>query len=83
MRNAGCFLLLAFALRAQTPYDLVLKGGHVIDPKNGIDSVLDVAVANGKIARVAANIPAAEAKVVADAAGLYVTPGLIDRKSVV
>jgi hypothetical protein len=45
MRNACCFLLLAFALRAQTPYDLLLKGGHVIDPKNRIDSVLDVAVA--------------------------------------
>jgi dihydroorotase len=78
MRHASCFLMLVFALRAQTPYDLVLKGGHVIDPKNGIDKVLDVAIANGKIARVATNIPAAQAKIVADAAGLYVTPGLID-----
>ena len=64
---------------AQGPtYDLLLKGGHVIDPKNNISKVMDVAIAGGKIARVAANIPAPEAKKTVDAAGLYVTPGLID-----
>jgi dihydroorotase len=70
-------LIIAVAANAQT-YDLLLKGGHVIDPKNGISQVMDVAVSGGKIARVAANIPAAQAKTVADVAGLYVTPGLID-----
>jgi len=65
--------------RAPTPhYDLVLKGGHVIDPANRIDAVMDVAIADGKIAAVEGNIPAAEAGKVVDASGLYVTPGLID-----
>ncbi|MGH9628275.1 MAG: amidohydrolase/deacetylase family metallohydrolase, partial [Bryobacteraceae bacterium] len=54
------------------------KGGHVIDPKNKINALMDVAIANGRIARVAANIPASEARRVADVAGLEVTPGLID-----
>ena len=62
----------------QPRYDLVIKKGHVLDPGSGIDGVMDIAVANGKIARVAANISAAEAKKTIDADGLYVTPGLID-----
>jgi dihydroorotase len=62
---------------AQT-YDLLLKNGHVIDPKNTIDAVMDVAVTQGKIARVAANIDAASARKTIDLAGLYVTPGLVD-----
>lgn len=69
--------LLAASAWAQT-YDMVIKGGHVIDPKNNINAVRDVAITGGKIARVAANIPASEAKKVVNAAGLYVTPGLID-----
>jgi dihydroorotase len=56
----------------------LIKNGHVIDPKNKIDSILDIAVANGKIAKLDKNIPAAEAKKVIDAKGLFVTPGLID-----
>ena len=71
-------LLAAGALAAQPAYDLLLKGGHVIDPKNKTSKVLDVAIAGGKIARVAPNIAASEARQVADVAGLYVTPGLID-----
>src|SRR5688572_29475462 len=71
-------LCLACSLMAQARYDLLLKGGHVIDPKNGINRVMDVAVAGGKIARVAPSIPEAEAARVADVKGLYVTPGLID-----
>ena len=59
-------------------YDLLLKNGHVIDPKNKIDSILDIAIANGKIAKVAKNIPASQAKKVVDVTGLMVTPGLID-----
>jgi dihydroorotase len=59
-------------------YDLVLKGGRVIDPANEIDGVMDVAVAGGKIARVAKDIAASEAKKTVNAEGLIVTPGLID-----
>jgi dihydroorotase len=65
---------------AQTPprYDLLLKGGHVIDPANYIDDVRDVAVFQGKIAAVEKNIPADQAGKVVDVSQLYVTPGLID-----
>jgi dihydroorotase len=59
-------------------YDLVLKGGHVIDPANNVDAALDVAVASGKIAAIAKEIPAGQAKKVVDVKGLYVVPGLID-----
>src|SRR6185369_15736415 len=70
-------LLLAVSASAQQ-YDLLLKGGHVIDPRNNIDANMDVAVAGGKIAAVAANIDRSLAKQTIDAAGLYVTPGLVD-----
>jgi len=70
--------MTTLAVAAEPRYDLLLKGGRVIDPKNGINKVLDVAVSGGKIALVAPDIPAAEAKSVAGVAGLYVTPGLID-----
>jgi dihydroorotase len=63
---------------AQPVYDLLLKSGYVIDPQNNINQVMDVAVAGGKIARVAANIPASEARKIVDLKDLYVTPGLID-----
>ncbi len=64
---------------AQVPhYDLLLKGGHVIDPANHIDEVRDVAVFQGKIAAVEKNIPSEQAGKVVDVSKLYVTPGLID-----
>ncbi len=67
------------ATAAQAPhYDLLLKGGHVIDPANHIDEVRDVAVFQGKIAAVGKNIPADQAGKVVDVSKLYVTPGLID-----
>jgi dihydroorotase len=59
-------------------YDLVLKGGRVVDPASGLDGVLDVAVENGKIARVAAGIAPTEASRVIEVGGKIVTPGLID-----
>ena len=59
-------------------YDLLLKGGHVVDAKNQLSAVRDVAIKDGKIAAVAQNIPAASALKTVDVAGLYVTPGLID-----
>lgn len=58
--------------------DLLLKGGHVIDPKNKINSKMDVAVKDGKIFRLAADIPASSAKKTVNVSGLYVTPGFID-----
>ena len=66
-------------LSAQAPrYDLLLKGGHVIDPANHIDEVRDVAVLQGKIAAVEKHIPPDQAGKVVDVSNLYVTPGLID-----
>lgn len=65
-------------------YSIVIKGGHVIDPKNNIDGIMDVAITgtpggnDGKIALVAKNISPELAVQVVDAKGLYVTPGLID-----
>ncbi|HZT33030.1 MAG TPA: amidohydrolase/deacetylase family metallohydrolase [Bryobacteraceae bacterium] len=72
------FLLFACAAFAQAPYDLLLKGGHVIDGKNHLSAVRDVAIKDGKIAEVAADIPASRAHKVVDVSGLYVTPGLVD-----
>ncbi len=69
-------LLCPIALLAQ--YDLLIKGGHVIDAKNDIDQVMDVAIQDGKIAAVEAGIDESKAEKVIDASGLYVTPGLID-----
>jgi dihydroorotase len=59
-------------------YDLLFKGGHVIDAKNNIDSVMDIAIKDGVIAKVAADIPAASAVKTITLTGEYVTPGLID-----
>ena len=75
--RAALFLLTAAAF-GQTDFDLVLKGGHVIDPKNGISGTRDVGIKNGKIAEVAANIAANRALKTVDVSAYYVTPGLID-----
>lgn len=75
------FFLLACAAgfaRAQATYDIVLQGGHVLDPANNIDGIRDVAITDGRIARVAESIPAASAKKLIDVKGRYITPGLID-----
>ena len=71
-------VLLGSAMFAQSSYDLLLKGGHVIDAKNQISAVRDVAIQDGKIAAVAADIPAGRAAKVVDVRGLYVAPGLVD-----
>src|SRR5689334_9822425 len=63
---------------AQTDYDLLIKGGHVIDGRNNLSAVRDVAIKDGKVAAVAANIAANRAVKTIDAGGLYVTPGLVD-----
>lgn len=72
------FLLLFPILSEAQSVDILLKGGHVIDPKNNIDSKMDVAIKDNKIAQVAPDISANEAKKVIDVTGLYVTPGIID-----
>jgi dihydroorotase len=77
MKTALLIALTFGGASAQT-YDILLKGGHVIDPRNNIDAVMDVAVASGKVARLAADIPASQARRVLDVKGLLVTPGLID-----
>jgi dihydroorotase len=74
-------VLLAGFIHAQTPaktYSLLIKGGHVIDAKNKINEVMDVAIQNGKIAAVAKNIDAGLSAQLVDATGMYVTPGLVD-----
>src|ERR1700753_3560849 len=68
----------AFAQQAAPAYDLLLRGGHVLDDKNHIDAVMDVAIKDGKIAKVAAHIPPTSALKTVEVKGLYVTPGLID-----
>jgi dihydroorotase len=59
-------------------YDLVIKGGRVIDPAAKLDRVVDIAIAGGRIAELRANIPAIDALDVLDASGKLVTPGLVD-----
>ena len=83
MRLCGALValvaIISLPVRAQVPeFDLLIRGGHVIDPRNGIDAVMDVAVAGGKIALVAAKIAPERARTIANASGLHVVPGLID-----
>ena len=58
--------------------DLLLKGGTVIDPSQGLNEILDVAITAGRITQVAANLPDAEAARVIEVPGKVVAPGLID-----
>jgi len=71
------FISSATAIFAQT-YEILLKGGHLIDPKNNINKPMDVAIKDGKIAAIGLNIDSKQAKQVIDIAGKYITPGLID-----
>ena len=73
-----CFFLSLWGFISAQPIDLLIKNGHVIDPKNNLDERLDVAVTDGKIVQVASNISQDSAFQVVDANGLYVVPGLID-----
>lgn len=70
------FLFCKIAYAQQ--YDLVLKNGHIIDPKNKVDVVSDIAIKDGKIAKIANKIPTNSSKKIIDATGLYITPGFID-----
>jgi dihydroorotase len=70
-------IMMTGIIRAQS-YDIVIKGGHVIDPKNKIDGIMDVAIRDGKIALVSKSIGEKEGKLVINAQNMYITPGLID-----
>jgi predicted amidohydrolase len=59
-------------------HDLLLTGGHVIDPASGVDGRRDVAFASGRVAAVDTTIAPASAREVGDVSGAYVSPGLID-----
>jgi len=72
-----CILFYSAEILAQT-YNIVIKNGHIIDPKNNIDDVMDIAISDGKIVQVGKNIDSKGALQLVDASGLYVTPGLID-----
>ena len=63
--------------RAAAKYDLVVKGGRVIDPSHKLDAIRDVAMANGRIAAIGTNLPPGGAETI-DARGKLVVPGLID-----
>lgn len=82
MRSKSLFivlvLLLMTGLAMAQSYSIVIKGGHLIDPKNNIDGIMDLAIKDGKVALIAKDIDPKEGKQVVDASGLYVTPGLID-----
>ena len=81
IRKASPSILILCAVSccfAQAQYDLLLQGGHVIDAKNGISAVRDVAIREGKIAAVSEHISPASAFKVVSVPGLYVTPGLVD-----
>ncbi|MBV6640832.1 MAG: amidohydrolase/deacetylase family metallohydrolase [Cyclobacteriaceae bacterium] len=83
MKNSYTFfgILVIFFLGCGTliaqPLDLLITKGHVIDPKNNINAVMDVGIADGKIAEIGSKITT-KAKKTIDASGLYVVPGLID-----
>lgn len=78
----SCMLFLFWMVPSGTvqaqQIDILLKGGHVIDPKNKIDSKMDVAIVADKIVQVAPDVPTTNAKKVIDVKGLLVTPGLVD-----
>jgi dihydroorotase len=83
MRRAVLFAVLGLLVSpvgAQGPpeFDFLIKGGRVIDPRNSLDAVRDVAIKDGRIAAVATDIAASRAMKAVDARGLVVTPGLID-----
>ena len=72
------WMLAAAGLISAQQYDLVLKGGHVIDPAENIDAVMDVAVAGNRIAAVGPNLTASPGGKTMNVNGSYVVPGLID-----
>jgi dihydroorotase len=75
---AGAAALAATRGTSAAEFDLVVKGGRVIDPSRRFDAVADVGIAKGRIAAVRPSIPASAAAEVVDASGALVAPGLVD-----
>jgi dihydroorotase len=67
----------AATAKLKSGYDLVVQGGHVIDPANDVDDIRDIGIKKGRVAAVAPRLDPGPAKVI-DAAGLIITPGLVD-----
>src|SRR5260370_24970897 len=80
MRRSEYLTMVALFMTAASAqqYEIVLHGGRVIDPGNGVDAQLDIALTGGRIAAVRAGIPKAQARKIIDVSGLYVIPGLVD-----
>ncbi|MDA1315983.1 MAG: amidohydrolase/deacetylase family metallohydrolase [Acidobacteria bacterium] len=78
MRWMVLLLVCLGSASAQKPYELLLKGGHLIDPKNGVNAPRDVAISEGKIVAVGESLDPEQADKVVDVSGLYVMPGLVD-----
>jgi dihydroorotase len=81
MKNKSLLILFLLFLSSTVfsqQYSIVIKDGHVIDPKNNIDAIMDVAINDGKVAAIAKNIDTRQAAQVVNAKGLYVMPGIID-----
>lgn len=76
--TATILLLLVDVCACAQQYDLLLKNGHVIDPKNNLDAIMDIAISKENIAKVDKSIAVSSAKKVVDVSGLYVIPGMID-----
>ncbi len=74
----GIVLLMICQFSYAQEIDILLKGAHLIDPKNKIDSKMDVGILNGRIARIANDIPIGSATKIIDVTGFYITPGIID-----
>src|SRR3984957_395668 len=75
---ALAFLVASASAQSLPGYDLLLRGGHVIDAKNHIEAILAVAIKDGHIAHVGSGLNSGDAIKTIDVRGLYVTPGLID-----
>jgi dihydroorotase len=73
-----CCVLASHHVGISQTYDLILKGGGVIDPASGTNEKLDVAISGTKIVAITKSIPVSEGKKVIDVSGLIVAPGLID-----
>lgn len=71
-------IILGFHTLLAQNYDIIIKNGYLIDPKNGLNGTMDLAIKDGKVAQVAKEIASNSAKQVVDAKGMYITPGLID-----
>jgi dihydroorotase len=75
--NLGIAFMFFSSVLAQD-YDMLIQNGHLIDAKNGINEVMDIAIKDGKIAAVSSNINSKQSKKTIDAKGLVISPGLID-----